>query len=53
MLTARRSALALRLRLPAQTARVYHDDAAFGHRVPAKYELPDCKLAIYDLLESS
>jgi len=43
MLTGRRILPALRLRITAKAARLYHDDAAFGHRVPAKYELPDCK----------
>jgi probable 2-oxoglutarate dehydrogenase E1 component DHKTD1 len=44
MLTSRRIIPAFRLRLPIKAAQLYHDDAAFGHRVPAKYELPDCKL---------
>lgn len=30
-------------RTPCCTAlRRYHDDTTFGHRVPKKYELPDC-----------
>jgi hypothetical protein len=32
-----------RVTQPAQAVRRYHDDAAFGHRVPVKYELPDCE----------
>jgi probable 2-oxoglutarate dehydrogenase E1 component DHKTD1 len=47
MLMSRRIILALRLPLTTKPGRLYHDDAAFGHRVPAKYELPDCKLQFH------
>jgi probable 2-oxoglutarate dehydrogenase E1 component DHKTD1 len=29
--------------LQVRTARLYHDDASFGYRVPSKYTLPDCE----------
>lgn len=28
---------------PVVRLRSYHDDATFGHRVPSKYQLPDCE----------
>jgi probable 2-oxoglutarate dehydrogenase E1 component DHKTD1 len=55
MFIRRRLPTAIRARVSPRVLRgySYHDDAAFGHRVPAKYELPDCESILSNECDTS